>query len=192
MKGLKTSYLVTDFIVLIAALYKIYYKSVNTVRVMVFNEHGYDPKIMQTYMRIGSSKSGYTDNVAYGGVCVMINRETGEMYNPEQLIDHKYISCEKHPDTGSEIKGIVPNWEYMCDNLLKVCRSLPELEYLGFDIAITDTGFQIIEINIHQDLHKVGSFDAEIKDYFSRKMRNKHRKIVLEQEKLADILRSTL
>ena len=40
----------------------IYPKSVNTIRMMVINSHGCDPKIMQTHMRIGSSTTGFTDN----------------------------------------------------------------------------------------------------------------------------------
>ena len=47
---------------------------------------------------------------------------------------------------------------------------MPELEYLGFDIAITDDGFKIIEINIHQDLHKVAEHSEEFKAFFRGKL----------------------
>ena len=170
---IQSFYIVTEYLVMHDELKKIYPKSVNTVRIMVINAHGHDPQIMQTYMRIGSEKSGFTDNVGYGGVCVMVDTETGELYNPEQLKDHVYVACPKHPDTGIPISGVLPNWDYVKENILTICRYLCELEYLGFDVAITNDGFQILEINIHQDLHKVASFSPEIMDFFHRKIRLK-------------------
>lgn len=175
IEELQSFYLVTEFISMNASLKQIYDKSVNSVRMMVINQNGYEPQIMQAYMRIGSSSTGYTDNVGYGGICVMIDEETGEMYNPERIIDHKFEPCRTHPDTGTEITGKIPNWELVCSKILEICRFMPELEYLGFDIAITDDAFQIIEINIHQDLHKVATHSTEIKKYFNEKIRNKKR-----------------
>ena len=40
----------------------------------------------------------------------------------------------------------------------------------AFDIAITDDGFKIIEINIHQDLHKVAEHSEEFKAFFRDKL----------------------
>ena len=173
IKDLRSFYVITEYINMNAKLKKIYDKSVNSVRVMVINRNGYDPKIMQAYMRIGSSKTGYTDNVGYGGICVMIDETTGEMYNPERIIDHKFEPCNVHPDTNVEIKGTIPNWNIICNKILAICRFMPELEYLGFDIAVTKEGFQIIEINIHQDLHKVATHSEDIKAYFNEKIMNK-------------------
>ena len=171
----KSFYVVTEYLEMNDELKKIYAKSVNTVRIMVINAHGYDPKIMQTYMRIGSEKTGYTDNVGYGGVCAMINKETGELYQPEQLVKHRYIPCPVHPDTGTPIAGKIPNWEIVKEKVPEICRYFAELEYLGFDVAITNEGFQILEINIHQDLHKVAEFTDEINEFFRRKMKLKGR-----------------
>ena len=166
-------YIVTEYLEMHSALKKIYDKSVNTVRMMVINEHGYDPKIMQTYMRIGSEKTGFTDNVGYGGICVFVDKETGELYKPETIKDHVFYDCPLHPDTGTPISGFLPNWQLVRSKVLEISRYLCELEYLGFDIAITEGGFQILEINIHQDLHKVADFDPEIKAFFRRKLARK-------------------
>ena len=173
IEGFKSFYLVTEYISMNTQLKRIYDKSVNSIRMMVINRKGYNPKIAQAYMRIGSESTGYTDNVGYGGICVMIDIESGEMYNPERIIDHKFQPCLKHPDTGVEIKGKIPNWEIVSEAIPEICRYFPELEYLGFDIAITDEGFQIIEVNIHQDLHKVATHSEEIKEYFREKLIDK-------------------
>ena len=173
ISGFKSVYVITEYLFMHHELKKIYPNAVNTIRVAVVNQSAYEPKIMQTYMRIGSSKSGFTDNVGYGGICAKIDTATGRYYCPEQLRDHKFTPCPKHPDTGVEIEGIVPNWDYMCEGVLNICRFMPELEYLGFDIAITDDGFKIIEINIHQDLHKVAEHSPEFKQFYQDKLQLK-------------------
>ena len=173
ISGFKSIYVITEYLFMHHELKKIYPNSVNTIRVAVVNQSAYEPKIMQTYMRIGSSKSGFTDNVGYGGICAKIDTATGRYYCAEQLRNHKFTPCPKHPDTGVEIEGIVPNWDYMCEGVLNICRFMPELEYLGFDIAITDDGFKIIEINIHQDLHKVAEHSPEFKQFYQDKLKLK-------------------
>lgn len=169
-------YVVTSYINMHPVLKQIYPKSVNSIRIMVINQNGYNPKIMQTYMRIGSSKTGYTDNVGYGGICAMIDGETGTLYDPETLQDHVYSPCPVHPDTGVEIAGIqIPHWQEVCETVLDICRSIPELEYLGFDIAVTEDSFNVMEINIHQDLHKVAQYSEEVMEFFRSKIRYKER-----------------
>lgn len=173
ISGFRSVYVITEYLFMHHELKKIYPNAVNTIRVAVVNQSAYEPKIMQTYMRIGSSKSGFTDNVGYGGICAKIDTATGRYYCPQQIHDHVFTPCPKHPDTGVEIEGIVPNWDYMCEGVLNICRFMPELEYLGFDIAITDDGFKIIEINIHQDLHKVAEHSPEFKQFYQDKLKLK-------------------
>lgn len=171
----KSFYVVTEYLEMHPRLKEIYPKSVNTVRMMVINKNGYDPQIMQTYMRIGSSSTGYTDNVGYGGICVMVDPETGELYQPQTIKEHIYYDCPTHPDTGTPISGLLPNWDLVCEKVLAISRYLCELEYLGFDVAITEEGFCVLEINIHQDLHKVNCFSEEINEFFRKKIAYKKR-----------------
>ena len=166
----KSFYLVTEYINMHPRLKEIYDKSVNSIRIIVLNEDGHNPEIVQSYMRIGSSRTGYTDNVGYGGICVMVDQETGELYNPETIADHKFYPCPEHPDTKTPIAGELPNWALVKEKVLAICRYLSELEYLGFDVAITEDGLQIIEINIHPDLHKVPTFNDKLKTFFERKI----------------------
>ncbi len=173
IEGIKTFYVVTEYLEMHSELKKIYPKSVNTVRMMLVNDCGYNPRILQTYMRIGAGKTGYTDNVGYGGICAFVDTQTGKIFHPEQLKEHRYIPCENHPDTGCPITGYIPNWQFLKKQIIEICRYLCELEYLGFDVAVTEDGFKILEINIHQDLHKVATFSDEIKEFFYRKIEDK-------------------
>ncbi len=181
IESFKSIYIITEYLFMHRELRKIYPNSVNTIRVAVVNQSAYEPKIMQTYMRIGSSATGFTDNVGYGGICAKIDIPTGHYYCAERIIDHKFTPCPIHPDTGVEIEGTVPNWELMKKGITDICNFMPELEYLGFDIAITDDGFKIIEINIHQDLHKVAEHSEEFKKFFRDKLALKAQKYGLKK-----------
>lgn len=184
----KSFYIITECLSMHDELRRFYPKSVNTIRVMVINSSGYEPKIMQTYMRIGSEKTGFTDNVGYGGICVSIDKETGELYNPQTLKNHVYYDCPVHPDTNEPIAGIVPCWQEMRKAVLEIAGYLKELEYLGFDVAITNEGIKVLEINIHQDLHKVAEYTDEINAFFDRV---KKRKMKLYGLTLLDMIPSS-
>lgn len=172
----KSFYIITDYIVMHETLKAIYPNSVDSIRVMVLNERGYNPKIRQCYLRIGSSKTGFTDNVGYGGICAMVNMETGELYDPETLKDHVYYPCEHHPDTGTKISGIViPHWKLICEKVIEIAQLMPELEYLGFDVAVTENGFNVMEINVHQDLHKVALHPEDVRKFYKDKIAYKKR-----------------
>lgn len=175
LKGQKSFYIVTEYLVMHEELRKIYPGSVNTIRVMVVNEHGYDPRILQTYMRIGSSSTGFTDNVGYGGICAKIEKETGRIYQPQTISKHVFYDCPVHPDTNTEISGYLPNWEELRNAILSIAGYLGELEYLGFDVVLTESGVCVLEINIHQDLHQVADFTDEMKEFFNKKIANKRR-----------------
>lgn len=165
----KSTYAITEYIDMHEDMKKIYPKTVNSIRIMVLNESCDEPHIAHAYMRIGSSKTGFTDNVGYGGICCYVDRETGRYYGGETIVNHKFYPCDAHPDTGTPIEGYLPHWDKVVEGLKKITQHMPQLEYLGYDIAITEDGFKIIEVNIHQDLHKYVKYPDEVKAFFARK-----------------------
>ncbi|MGE9896145.1 sugar-transfer associated ATP-grasp domain-containing protein [Anaerovoracaceae bacterium SGI.195] len=175
IEGQRSTYVVTEYVEMHHLLRRIYPKSVNTIRIMVINKNFEEPKIMHAYMRIGSEKTGYTDNVGYGGVCCYVDVDTGRYYGGEIIENHKFVPCPTHPDTGVKIEGILPNWEIVKSKLIEVSSEISQLEYLGYDIAITEESFKILEINIHQDLHKYIRYPDEVKLYFLNKMETKRK-----------------
>lgn len=177
----KSFYIVTEYINMHDDMKALYAGAVNTIRVMMINRDGHHPQLLDAYMRIGSVKSGVTDNVAYGGVVCSIDMETGEYGNGLQLIDHKYVSIERHPDTDTELCGTVPNWELIKTGLKDISAYLPQLEYLGFDVVCTPEGFVILEVNSHQDLHRFPNYDQQIKDFYFYKLRRKERRYKIKR-----------
>src|SRR5262249_56599791 len=58
-----------------------------------------------------------------------------------------------HPDSGAVVSGAaIPNWSAIKDGMLAVCRALTFLPYVGWDIAVTQDGFRIIEGNSAPDV----------------------------------------
>ena len=169
----KSTYVITDYLVMHPELAKIYPASVNTVRLMVINQNCTEPVIMQSYMRVGSSRTGITDNIAYGGFAVYVDKESGHYDRAALLLDHKYTPMDHHPDTGTLMVGDLPNWETVKKGVIAIARQIPQIEYMGFDVVITESGFKILEINIHQDIHKAHEFTPEVNAFFKLKKAQK-------------------
>ncbi len=162
--GLEKPYLISEFVEMHEDLKRIYDKVACSVRVMVI-DRGQGPKVMHAYFRIASGGTGNTDNLATGGIVARVDAETGAFYGAEMLVGHEFKPCSVHPDTGAPLHGVLPNWELVRRRVCEVTAYLAPMEYLGFDIVITQDGFRILEINTHQDLHRYPEYPQEVKDY---------------------------
>ena len=171
-------YLVTEYIDMHPQLKRIYSESVNTIRVTVFKEDGRTPEIGNAYMRIGSSRTGFVDNVAAGGVVAAVDIESGRFGNAKILDginQGNLIDCPIHPDTSVEIRGVIPNWEYAKEKILQIATAIPQLEYFGFDLAITPDGIKLPEINRFPDFPRIDTLTPEIIRYLLYKLEQKKR-----------------
>lgn len=171
-------YLVTEYIDMHPQLKRIYPESVNTIRVTVFKEDGRTPEIGNAYMRIGSSRTGFVDNVAAGGVVAAVDIESGRFGNAKILDginQGNLIDCPIHPDTSVEIRGVIPNWEYAKEKILQIAAAIPQLEYFGFDLAITPDGIKLPEINRFPDFPRIDTLTPEIIRYLLYKLKQKKR-----------------
>lgn len=166
---LKDTYIVSEYIEMHHDLKRIYDKVACTIRVMTI-QNGTASPIKNAYFRIGTSFTGNTDNLGSGGIAAPVDLESGRFEKAELLVDHEFTPCEIHPDTGVPVRGQIPHWEEIKAKITEICTYLRPLEYLGFDIVVTDTGFKILEINTHQDLHKYTGYPQEVKDYFAEKL----------------------
>lgn len=173
-------YNVTEFLTMHDGLRHIYPGSVNTIRVMVLNPTGCEPFIANAYMRIGTGSTKMTDNIGYGGVFAKVDLETGKYYGAERLQNHIIVPCPNHPDTNVFIEGYLPEWENVKKYLLDICRYFGQLEYLGFDVAISNEGVRILEINKYQDLHRCAFYGEEIQNFYKQKIEGKKQRLNLK------------
>lgn len=170
LEGRKEEYVLTEYVKAHEDLERLYPNAAPTVRMMVINEEGDAPFLANAYLRIGTSSSGYTDNIGSGGLFAYVDLETGFYHDAERLSGHVYSACLFHPDTGVKIEGFLPHWEAVKSGVLEISRYIAPLEYLGFDVVITNQGFAVLEINTHQDLHRYPSYESNVHEYFSRKV----------------------
>ena len=140
---------------------KIYPDSINTVRVVtiVTTKEGKSiltlpkeerknievvPHIIWTCFRIGNGKC--VDNFNSGGMVAPVDIETGIV--SQVAIDKAKNVYEKHPITGTTIKGFkFPYWKEVIDLCKEASKEIPEMGYVGWDVAITPNGPVFIEGN---------------------------------------------
>lgn len=168
--ALNDYYNISEYIAMHSALGKIYSQVACTVRIMVINRSGLDPVIENAYFRIGTKSTGFTDNIGSGGVFAYVDEKTGFFHDAEVIKEHVISPCPLHPDTGARIEGYLPHWDEVLSVIPEVCRYISPLEYLGFDVVITDSGFKILEINTHQDLHRYPTYNENVHAYFAHKL----------------------
>ena len=164
-------YLVTEYIKQHKVLNDIYNGSVNTIRIIVFKKDGVNPTIGNTYMRFGSSKTGTVDNITAGGLCAEIDSETGRFHGALMITDDLKIKpCDRHPDSNALIEGCIPNWDTIIKNIKEIAYSLEQIEYFGFDVAVTEDGMKFPEINRYPDYMKIGKLKPEAIEYLLGKV----------------------
>lgn len=140
---------------------KIYPDAINTVRVVtiVTTKDGKSiltipeeerknielvPHIICAYFRIGNGK--FVDNFNSGGMVAPVNETTGIV--SQVAIDKQKNIYEKHPQTGTQIKGFqFPYWNEILELCKKACKEIPEMGYVGWDVAITPDGPLLVEGN---------------------------------------------
>lgn len=126
--------------------------SVNTIRAVTISSNtqpvtpdGKMADIAYTSLRIGGGTS-IVDNLHGGGVCAAIDMETGKLVTDG--VDMESHVHTHHPYTGVKIKGFeVPFYQEAKEMILRTIREKKIEGYLGWDIAITEKGPILIELN---------------------------------------------
>lgn len=123
--------------------------SVNTVRFMTTLYPDGEARIIATFIKIGRAGK-CVDNAGDGGnVDVCVDTETGEIKYAIQYDGWRKIKdIECHPDSGNQLNGIIiENWEKIKADVIKFQQAFPYCKAAGWDIAITDEGPLVIEVN---------------------------------------------
>lgn len=168
-------YLVTEYVLMHEWFKSFYPEVLNTVRVNCFCRTNRLPQIGACFMKLGHSKGGFTDNIntAEGGIIISLDKKDGRIIEPEFKSGDHYSPCPVHPDTGVKIEGNVPHWDMILEGVKAVCRSMPQLQYFGFDVAVTPTGYKMIEVNVFPDYTKYLLRDGKTQEFLTEKVRQK-------------------
>lgn len=123
--------------------------SVNTVRFMTALYPDGSAKVIATFIKIGRV-GRCVDNAGGGGnVDVCVDVATGEICYAIQFDGwHHVQDIDCHPDSGSPLNGVViENWEAVKAEVIRFQQAFPYCKVAGWDIAITDEGPVVIEVN---------------------------------------------
>ena len=138
-----TAMILEELIVQDDRLAALHQESANTLRVATIR---FDDRVEVafSYLRMGKGKS-VIDNASAGGVFGVINVETGKIY---AACDRLGGTFERHPDSGINLIGFeIPRWEEVKKLVTKAAQVLPQVRYVGWDVAVTKTGCVLIEGN---------------------------------------------
>ena len=116
--------------------------SVNSLRIRSFR---FDDRveILPSNMRIGKGSS-YVDNTGQGGISAAID-DNGFIFT---ACDESGNIYDTHPDSKEQIVGIrVPFWEEAKRLVEILAGIIPSVRYVGWDLALTDNGWVMIEGN---------------------------------------------
>lgn len=122
-----------------------YSQSVNTIRIVTIQRPDCSIHIIGSYIRFGIGTS-LIDNLSQGGIAVKIDVETGELGS--YALDRFGAKYYNHPTSKKEFIGFkIPNWERVCSLASEVQTKLCYQTLLGMDIAVTEKGATLIEVN---------------------------------------------
>jgi hypothetical protein len=138
------NYILQEGIIQHKELNKIYPKAVNTFRIMTKTEKG-KVKIMFAMLRMGQG-GNQLDNASLSGLVCKINIKTGEF--DELGITGLQKTLTEHPDSKFKFKGYVfPYWDEIVSFITIAAQKIDDLGYIGWDLAYSESGPLIIEVN---------------------------------------------
>lgn len=152
---------------------EVYPSTLNTIRVLTIKDtESGKPYIAKAVHRFGTSESNFVDNWTSGGICVDIDISKkifglGAVKGKES---ENLVFLNKHPDTMVKFEGkVVPNWDLIQDEILRLSEQLFFLKYIGWDVVPFENGFQILEANSNSDINLLQIHGGLLKDEEVRK-----------------------
>ena len=143
-------YLVEEVVKQHHKLAELYDKSVNTLRIFTFLKDGV-PYVLQSILKIGNG--GVIDNFSSGGMYTFLD-ENGKVIVP--AIDQQDNIYETHPISNKKIIGFeVPMFQEAIEMVKEAAKVVPEIAYVGWDVAITDKGPVVIEGNCYPGVFQI-------------------------------------
>lgn len=129
---------------------RLYDKSVNTMRMFTFYKDG-QAYFLQAIFKIGNN--GVVDNFSSGGMYTYVD-DSGTVY--VDAIDRNDNIYSVHPITHQKIVGFkVPMFKEAVDLVETCAKIVPEIAYVGWDVAISEDGPVIVEGNCFPGVYQV-------------------------------------
>lgn len=119
--------------------------SVNTLRIYTIRKNGEVPVILGAGLRVGTTKSP-VDNMHNNGIYYPIDVINGIIKDRGMDINSNRYAV--HPTNGKVMLGYkIEHWDKIIEFVNKAADVIPEARFIGWDVAITDTGCEMVEGN---------------------------------------------
>lgn len=123
--------------------------SVNTIRFMTTLMPSGEARVIACFVKVGRA-GRCVDNAGSGGnVDAGVDVETGRIFNPILFKGWRNtIPITEHPDSHVALDNlVVENWDSIKAKVISFQQRLPFVKAAGWDIAITENGPMVIEVN---------------------------------------------
>ena len=126
--------------------------SVNTIRVNTVRDRNGEVHVIAASLRVGG-QSSVVDNFSAGGVQYPIDPRYGIVVGGGVTHDGTR-DVFYHPSTGKQVLGFnIPHWDQVVETVKKAGTIPENIRYVGWDIAITESGCEMVEGNIGQGVN---------------------------------------
>ncbi len=120
--------------------------TVNTVRIQTLRK-GDQVVLAGGCIRCGGADA-FVDNFHQGGVAYPLDMDTGRVTGQGRQLTGRCYLC--HPSTGRFMPGFqVPFWDQVTAMIRQAAVTVPHIGYVGWDVAITPEGPELVEGNIN-------------------------------------------
>lgn len=138
------------------------------INLIVFNEFGDNPVIGDGFITF----EGYQETTLTG----FLDDDADNLEEKDEPID-KILQNESTEAIDVE-KGLwgdreIPFWDEITDTIKKLCVFVPQLEFFGAQIVITESGFYITRLSNHPKYPTCKPFSKETSAYLMRKVEQK-------------------
>jgi len=133
--------------------------SVNTIRAHSIIDKNGEVHLSKMLFRVGVGDS-VVDNYAHGGCVYEVQSESGRIISPSLKKDGTEVYI--HPQTDIFMLGRkIPNWDKVKEGVKKAHSLLPGCRFIGWDVAVTPDGIELIEGNHNPDYELLEFFGTK-------------------------------
>ena len=127
------------------AVSKLYPNAVNSMRIITMLDSKGEPHVLYIVQKMGIGGSIIDNNCLF----TPVDPETGKILYPAHSGDTiKGIIYEEHPETHVHLRGYtIPFVKDAVKMVLEAAKVTPQIRYVGWDVATTPNGPEIIEGN---------------------------------------------
>ena len=157
-------------------------EQIHTLRLVVVNPIGVEPRIIGGYLRIPKSNTGAANYLHLEGESISdynivadVNPISGEWGATKKIYVDKADDIMYMPETDLKLTGVIEDYSRLRQMVLGIADRFRNVEYMGFDLCVSTKGFKCMEINSHPGMRHMQIFksflaDDYTREYFERKI----------------------